>query len=52
MDMGGSDTSMSMAFLFNFDIWKHVNVLNFKKLNQQGWDQQTEIDKLSCISNE
>lgn len=38
MDVGGSDASMSMAFLFNFDIWKHVNVLNFNKLNQQGWD--------------
>lgn len=52
MDMVGSDTSMSMPFLFSFDIWKHVNVLNIKKLNQQGWDQQTETNKPDCISNE
>lgn len=25
-----------------FDIWKHINVLHIQKLNQQGWDRQTE----------
>lgn len=42
MNVGGSDTSMNMPSLVSFDIWKHIDVLNIQKLNQQGQDQQTE----------
>lgn len=38
MNVGGSDTSMNMPSLVSFDIWKHIDVLNIQKLNQQGWD--------------
>lgn len=52
MNVGGSDTFMIMPSLVNFDFWKHVDILNIQKLNQQGRDQQTGTNEPNCISYE